>query len=317
MLLVYAIKRLLLSMAITVLAIVALFAMIYVVPGDPAKVALGPRASPAVVAAFRERMGLDLPLYKQLGRYFSQIAAGDLGTDVISARSVTAIVAQEMPHTLALIAASMLWSILLGLPLGCHAALHRGSISDSILGALSVATITVPPFVVAIFSLIVFSVWLGWFPVIGAGEPGDILDQAWHLVLPAFALGLGWVGYVARLVRASLLEVLSETHIRLARAFGLPRAMILTQYALRIAVLPLITVLGIGIGGLLTGAVFAEIVFTRPGIGKLVYDAIITRNYPVVTGTILVTTVFYILVNLVTDLISAGLDPRVRQNLAN
>lgn len=314
--LLYTLKRLALSIAITALAIVTLFAMIYVIPGDPAKVALGPRASPEVVASFRERMGLDLPLHEQLGRYVTQIAQGDLGQDIISSRSVTEIVLQEMPHTLALIAASLVWSVGLGLPLGCHAALNRGSLSDTLLGAVSVAAITVPTFVVAIFSLIVFSVWLGWFPVIGAGEKGDIGDQLWHLVLPAFALGLGWVGYVARIVRASMLEILSENHIRLARAFGLPASWITYSYALRIAVLPLITVLGIGIGGLLTGAVFAEIVFTRPGIGKLVYDAIITRNYPVVTGTILITTLFYILVNLATDLVVASLDPRVRQSLA-
>jgi len=221
-----------------------------------------------------------------------------------------------MPYTLGLIVGAMSWSILLGIPLGCFAAIRRNSFLDRITGVFSVATITVPSFVVAVYSLLAFSVWLGWFPVIGAGERGDLGDELWHLVLPSFAVGLGWVGYIARMVRASMLEVLSENHIRMARAFGLPERMITYRYALRLAILPTLTILGIGIGNLLSSAVFAEIVFARPGVGKLVYDAIIARNYPLVTGTILVTTAFYVLANLVTDLMVAGLDPRVRENLA-
>jgi peptide/nickel transport system permease protein len=206
------------------------------------------------------------------------------------------------------------WSILIGVPLGCYAAVRRGSAIDRVTGIVSVGTITIPPFVVAVYSLLVFAVWLGWFPAIGAGERGDLGNQLWHLVLPSLAVGLGWVGYLARMVRASMLEVLGENHIRMARAFGIPSHTITFQYALRLAILPTLTVLGIGVGSLLTSAVFAEIVFARPGIGKLAYDAIIGRNYPVVTGTILVTTAFYAIISLLADLAIAGLDPRVRQN---
>jgi peptide/nickel transport system permease protein len=312
----YFLKRIAISVAIIAVAIVLLFGMIYVIPGDPVSVALGPRASPEVIASFRARMGLDLPIYVQLLRFLGQILRGDLGTDVMTNRSDALTIMEVLPYTLGLIVGAMSWSILLGVPLGCFAAIRRNSVLDRITGVFSVATITVPSFVVAVYSLLAFAVWLGWFPVIGAGERGDLGDELWHLVLPSFAVGLGWVGYIARMVRASMLEVLSENHIRMARAFGLPERMITYRYALRLAILPTLTILGIGIGNLLSSAVFAEIVFARPGVGKLVYDAIIARNYPLVTGTILVTTAFYVLANLVTDLMVAGLDPRVRENLA-
>jgi peptide/nickel transport system permease protein len=178
---------------------------------------------------------------------------------------------------------------------------------------LSVSVIAVPAFVIAIYLLLLFAIALQWFPAIGAGE--GFGDEAYHLVLPSVALGLGWVGYIARMLRASILEVQGENHVRTARAFGLPERKIVFDYVLRIAILPTLTVLGIGIGQMLSSAVFAEIVFARPGIGKLVYDAINTRNYPIVTGTVLVTTLFFVLVNLVADLLIAWLDPRVRRSL--
>ena len=179
---------------------------------------------------------------------------------------------------------------------------------------MSVAVIAVPSFVIAIYALLVFSVTLRWLPAIGAGEPGDLGDQLLHLILPSLAVGLGWVGYIARMVRASMLEVLEASHIRTARAFGLPEGMITYRYALTIAILPTITLLGVGIGQMLSSAVFAEIVFARPGVGKLVYDAILTRNFPVVTGAVLVTTVIFVLLNLIADLIVGALDPRVRSS---
>ena len=140
------------------------------------------------------------------------------------------------------------------------------------------------------------------------------MDQAYHLVLPAIALGLGWVGYISRLVRASMLEVMEDNHIRTARAFGLPERTIIVHYALRIAVLPTVTILGLGIGTMLSGALFAEIVFSRPGIGKLLHEAVMTRNYPVVMGSVLVTTTFFVLSTLVSDIINAALDPRLRES---
>jgi peptide/nickel transport system permease protein len=193
--------------------------------------------------------------------------------------------------------------------------MRRDSWFDRLIGALAVAAIAVPSFVVALYALLLFAVELNWLPALGAGEPGHLGDQLVHLVLPSFAIGLGWVGYLARLVRASLLEVLGENHIRTARAFGLPERRIVFRYALKLAVLPTVALLGVAVGHLLSGAVFAEIVFVRSGIGKLVYDAVITRNYPVVSGTVLVTTALFVLCTLAADLLAAWLDPRVRASL--
>ncbi|MDH3661975.1 MAG: ABC transporter permease [Alphaproteobacteria bacterium] len=313
--LIYGLKRLGLAVLIVSTAMLMLFAMIYVVPGDPASIALGPRATPEMIESLRQRMGLDQPIWAQFWNFYSRAWMGDLGVEVLSNRPVLDVVTEQLPFTLALIAGGMIWSVGLGIPLGCFAAVRRGSLADRIVGVLSVALIAVPSFVVAIYALLIFAVALRWLPAIGAGEPGNIGAQLRHLILPSLAVGLGWVGYIARMVRASMLEVLESSHIRTARAFGLPERQITYGYALGIAILPTVTLLGVGIGQMLSSAVFAEIVFARPGIGKLVYDAILTRNYPVVTGAVLCTTVFFVLVNLVADLLIGALDPRVRSSL--
>ena len=308
----YTFKRLALSLAIVSLAMLLLFCMIYLIPGDPAAVALGPRATEAMREALRIKMGLDQPVWVQFWNFFTNAWMGDLGNEVLSERPVAAVVMEQLPFTLALIAGGITWSVALGIPLGCWAAVKRGSWADRVVGVLSVAVIAVPSFVVAIYALLIFAVTLRWLPAIGAGEAGDLGDQVTHLILPSLAVGLGWVGYIARMVRASMLEVLEAQHIRTARAFGLPDRMITYRYALTIAILPTITLLGVGIGQMLSSAVFAEIVFARPGVGKLVYDAILTRNYPLVTGAVLVTTVLFVLINLIADLLIGALDPRVR-----
>jgi peptide/nickel transport system permease protein len=288
--------------------------MIYLIPGDPASVALGPRASEAMKEALRIRMGLDQPVWVQFWNFYSSAWRGDFGNEVLSGRPVIDVVLEQLPYTLALIVGGLTWSVGLGIPLGCWAAVKRGSLADRLVGVLSVAVIAIPSFVVAIYALLIFAVALRWLPAIGAGEPGDLGDQLVHLILPSLAVGLGWVGYIARMVRASMLEVLETSHIRTARAFGLPENLITFRYALTIAILPTVTLLGIGVGQMLSSAVFAEIVFARPGIGRLVYDAILTRNFPVVTGAVLLTTVFFVLVNLIADLIIGVLDPRVRSS---
>lgn len=310
----YAIKRLGLSLAIVSLAMFLLFCMIYLVPGDPASVALGPRATDAMKEALRVKMGLDQSIWVQFWNFFTGAWTGDLGEEVLSGRPVLDVVFEQLPYTLVLIAGGISWSVALGIPLGCWAAINRGSLADRMVGILSVAVIAVPSFVIAIYALLIFAVMLRWLPAIGAGEPGDLGDQLLHLILPSLAVGLGWVGYIARMVRASMLEVLEASHIRTARAFGLSDRTITYRYALTIAILPTITLLGVGIGQMLSSAVFAEIVFARPGVGKLVYDAILTRNFPVVTGAVLVTTVIFVLLNLIADLIVGALDPRVRSS---
>jgi peptide/nickel transport system permease protein len=313
--LLYSMRRIGLALAIIVCAVALLFAMIYLVPGDPASVALGPLATPEIKAAFRARMGLDKPVAVQFVIFLSAVFSGDLGIDVFSDRKVSEIVFEALPYTIVLTASGIGWAIVLGIPMGCWSAIRRGTWLDRASGMLAVAAIAVPSFVVALYGLLIFAVALNWLPAIGAGEPGHLGDELAHLVLPSFAIGLGWVGYLARLVRASMLEILGENHIRTARAFGLSERRIVLRYALKLAVLPTVAVLGVGIGHLLSGAVFAEIVFARPGAGKLVYDAVVTRNYPVVSGTVLVTTALFALCTLAADLIAAWLDPRVRAGL--
>lgn len=312
---IYTIKRILLAVVIAALAVATLFVLIHLIPGDPARTMLGPRATPELIADISQRMGLDKPLIAQIGIFFANLLTGDLGMDIFSNRPVADIVFEQVPHTLALVLASIGWSAGLGIVLGCYSAVRRGTVADRITAVLSVSFIAAPSFVIALYSLLLFAVSLQWFPAIGAGEPGDIGDRISHLVLPSFAIGLSWVGYVARLVRASMLEVMGEAHIRTARAFGLPERWITFRYALRIAILPTITVIGVGMGFLLSAAVFAEIVFARPGLGKLVIDSITTRNYPVVMGSVLISTIMFVVSTTLSDLVNAMLDPRVRASL--
>jgi peptide/nickel transport system permease protein len=312
--LLYTVKRIGLAGLIVLVAMTMLFGMIYLVPGDPASIALGPRATPEMKAALSARMGLDQPIPVQLFNFISGVLAGNLGVDVWSNRSVATIILEALPYTLALTAVGLGWSVTLGIVLGCFSATHRGSWIDRAIGVVSVSAIAVPSFVVALYSLLVFAVALKWLPAIGAGQAGDPGDQLRHLILPAFAIGIGWVGYIARLVRASMLEVMGDNFIRTARAFGLPERRVVYRYALTVAILPTVALLGVGIGNLLSGAVFAEIVFARPGIGKLIYDSVLNRNYPVVMGAVLVTTILYVLTTLIADLLAALLDPRVRAN---
>ena len=308
----FIVRRGFTSLVILLLAVSLLFGMIHMVPGDPASVILGPKASPEIKAELNQRMGLDKPILVQLGSFYKNLAQGDLGVDPFSDRKVSDIVFEQLPYTLALVLAAIGGATLLGIPLGCFSAIRRGSLLDRLTALMSVGFIAIPSFVIALYLLLWLAVKWRWFPAMGAGEPGDYVDQARHLVLPAIALGLGWVGYIARLVRASMLEVMEENHIRTARAFGLPERTIIVHYALRIAILPTVTILGLGIGSMLSGALFAEIVFSRPGIGKLLHEAVITRNYPVVMGSVLVTTAFFVLSTLLSDILNATLDPRQR-----
>ena len=308
----YIIKRLGLAALITVLAVSLLFLIIHLIPGDPVSTMLGPRATPELRAALEARMGLDKPLPIQILMFFSNMLQGDLGTDVFSGRAVTDIVFGQVPYTLVLILVSIFWAATLGIALGCYSAVNRNSLGDRLAGILSVSVIAVPAFVVSLYSLLIFAVYLKWFPAIGAGEPGDWGDQLWHLVLPSLAIGLSWVGYISRLVRASMLEILGEGHVRTARAFGLPESWVTYKYALRLAILPTVTVIGVGMGFLLSAAVFTEIVFSRPGLGKLVIDSITTRNYPVVMGSVLFSTLIFVASTTLADIINAILDPRTR-----
>lgn len=311
----YALQRIGLSLLILATSMVMLFTALKLIPGDPATIMLGSRATPEMRERIAQELGLNDPVYVQLGHFFGRLLQGDLGSDMWSNRPVSQMVLENLPYTLALIACGLGWAVLLGVPLGCYSAVRRNSFIDRFAGLISVATISIPSFVVAIYAILLFAIALDLLPVIGAGEPGDYHDQFLHLILPAFALGLGWVGYLARIVRASMLEVMGENHIRTARAYGLGELQIIRSYALRIAILPTITLLAIAIGGLLSSAVFVEAIFARPGIGKLIVDAAKVRNFPVVQGGVLTTVALFAMTMPFADLLVAWLDPRIRATL--
>jgi peptide/nickel transport system permease protein len=308
----YIVQRVALAICIVVVATSALYAVMVSLPGDPTTVLLGPRSTPEMRAEFRSQMGLDDPLPLQIAKLWGRLLSGDLGTDYARNRPVVTAIGAALPHTIALVFAAISWSAALGIVLGAFSADRRGSWLDRMTGVLSVGLLAAPSFVVALYSLLIFGVMLRWFPTIGAGETGSLSSRLWHLVLPAFAIGISWVGYVARIVRASMLETLGESYIRTARAFGLPRRVVIYNYALRVAILPAVQVLGVGIGSMLSSAVFAEIVFSRPGLGSLIYESVSGRNYPLVMGAMFVAIAFFVLCTLIADLVNIALDPRQR-----
>lgn len=310
----YFVRRMFLGCAIIVTAVTLLYVMIHAVPGDPASIILGPRSTPELREALRIRMGLDDPFHIQIISFFGALMQGDMGTDVFTNRPVASVVFSHLPYTIELILASIVWGALIGIPLGCYSAIRRNGVVDKVTGILCVSVIAVPSFLMALYVLLIFAVTLQWLPAIGAGETG-FLDRVRHLILPAFAVGISWVGYLSRIVRASMLEVLNENHIRMARAFGLPERWIVFRYALTLAILPTITLLGVGMSYLLSAAVFAEVVFARPGIGSLIVNAVESRNYPIVMGCVLVTTALFVIATTLADLVNAMLDPRVQESL--
>jgi peptide/nickel transport system permease protein len=311
----YALRRLLQAVLVLMATVGALFWLTYIAPGDPASVMLGPRATAAEKVALRAEMELDRPIPERFAHFWGQVIEGNLGKDMVTRRPVATLIAEALPHTLALTALAIGWAIALGIPAGCWCAVRRDSWGDRVAGLVSTAMIALPTAVIGIYALLWFAVSLRWFPAIGAGRPGDLGDQLRHLILPSFTVGIAWVGYLTRLARASMLEVLDEPHVRTFRAFGVPGSRIVWRYVLPIAVTPVVSILGVGIGGLLSNAILIEIIFVRPGIGRLIYDAVLTRNFPVLVGTVLVTATLYLLINLVADLIVASLDPRVRAAL--
>ena len=281
------------------------FLLIHMVPGDPVEVMLGESAQYADAEALREALGLHLPLYAQWQNFILQIARLDLGTSLYSQREISTLLAERIPATLLLSSVAMLIAILIALPLGILAALRKGSVWDSAAMTFAIAGVSIPNFWLGPLLIMVFSLWLGWLPVSG-------FDGVLSLVLPALCLGTAMAALLSRMVRAALLDVLNDDYIRAARARGLSTGSVILKHALPNAALPVITVIGMQFGALLAGAVITETIFSWPGIGQLTIDAIQKRDYPVVQACILVISFTYVLVNLITDLAYAFLDPRVR-----
>lgn len=298
--------RRLFSTAIVVLGVVVLvFLLIHLIPGDPVDVMLGESAAPADRAALRESLGLDRPLHMQLTEYLSHLARGELGQSLHQRRPIGELLAERLPATLELALAALAFTLVLALPLGLVAAVRRNTGWDRGAMAFSLLGVSIPNFWLGPLLILLFSVWLGWLPVSGR-------EAAGALILPALTLGLSLAAVLSRMVRSSVLEVLGEDFIRSAYARGLSTRQVLTRHALPNALLPVITVLGLQLGTLLAGAVITEVVFGWPGLGSLTIEAIQSRDYPLVQACVLVISLSYVLVNTLTDLVYAWIDPRIR-----
>jgi peptide/nickel transport system permease protein len=285
------------------------FLLIHLIPGDPVEVMLGESASGADREALRAALGLDQPLPVQYLDYLAGLLQLDLGTSIHFRRPVTELLLERLPATGLLAAATLLVTVLLALPLGIMAAVHRNTAWDSGAMGFSMLGVSIPNFWLGPLLILVFSLWLGWFPVSGQSGFGSV-------VLPALTLGTGLTAVLSRMVRSSLLEVLGEDYIRTARAKGLPPHRVVLQHGLRNALLPVITLLGLQLGALLAGAVITETVFSWPGVGLLMIEAIQSRDYPVVQACVLLIILSYVIVNLLTDIAYAWIDPRIRLGTA-
>lgn len=281
------------------------FLLIHLIPGDPVELMLGDSARPADRQALRQALGLDQPLATQLSNHVSRLVRLDLGESLHGRRPVRDMLAERIPATLQLTGAALGLALLIAIPLGVLAARRQGQLWDSLAMGFSLLGASIPNFWLGPLFILVFSLWLGWTPVSGAGAPGS-------LILPTLTLGTGMAAVLARMVRGSLLEVLGEPFIRTGRAKGLGEGALVWRHALRNAALPVVTLVGLQLGALLGGAVITETVFAWPGIGSLLVEAIQKRDYPLVQGCVLLISLAYVSVNSLTDLVYAWVDPRVR-----
>ncbi len=301
----YLIRRLLLTIPVLLGVATLVFSLIHFIPGDPAQAMLGEGAAPEDIAQLRQRLGLDRPLLVQYGSFLQGLARGDLGVSLRNDQPVLQQILERMPATAELAFASMAVAVVIALPLGIIAAVWRGTIVDHSAMTLSLVGISVPNFWLGPLLAIVFAVELGWLPVGGRGTLA-------HLVLPAVTLGAALAAILARMTRASLLEELREPYVLAARAKGVSRSRAVLHHALRNSLIPIVTILGLQFGVVLTGAVITETIFAWPGIGRLLIQSISFRDYPTVQGCVLLIAVTYVGVNLITDLTYGFLDPRIR-----
>lgn len=309
----YLLKRLASTLIVMLLVSMLVFMLLHLAPGDPAAVLAGDNASAEQIAQLRTSLGLSEPLTTQFVRWLGLVLQGNLGQSIFSSEPVTLLIAQRTEPTLSIALATLAIAIPVALTLGVVAAHRVGTLTDRVLMMISVVGFSVPAFVVGYLLVYVFSVRLQWLPVQGYSPIADgIVQWATYLVLPALTLSLTYTALIARMTRATLLEVLSEDFIRTARAKGLPTLRLLLVHGLRNAGVPIATVIGIGIALLIGGVVITETVFNIPGIGRLVVDSISRRDYPVIQGVILVFSGIYVVLNLAIDLSYTLIDPRIR-----
>ena len=301
----FLVRRLLLTIPVLLGVATLVFSLIHLVPGDPVQAMLGDSASPQDISELRGRLGLDRPLYIQYGAFLKGLSRGDLGQSLRTNQPVTASIVERMPATFELAFAAMVLATLLAIPLGIVAAARAGTRVDHAATTLALVGISIPNFWLGPLLAIVFSVTLGWLPVSGRGTLA-------HLVLPAVTLGAPLAAVLARMTRASVIEELRELYVLAARARGVSRVGAIVGHAFRNSLIPIVTVLGLQFGAVLTGAVITETIFAWPGVGRLLIQSISFRDYPLVEGCILLIAVTYVGMNLLTDLAYGLLDPRIR-----
>jgi peptide/nickel transport system permease protein len=309
----YIVNRLIGMVAVMFIVATVVFVIIRVTPGDPAAVMLGPDAQPSDIVELRSKLGLDQPLPVQYVTWLGQIAIGDLGQSIFLNQPVLSAIGDRAEPTLMLTVMSMLIAVAIALPIGIASAVWRGSLLDQATLTASMFTASIPSFWLGLLVMQLFAVKLGWFPVAGYGGPGaSFLDRMAHLVLPACVLGIVNSALITRFTRASMLDVLGDDYVRTARAKGLPERRVVLKHALKNALIPILTVIGLTTALLISGAVVTETVFGLPGVGNLVVNGVLRRDYPVIQGALLVIAALYVLVNLAIDLLYLVVDPRVR-----
>ena len=304
-------KRTLTTIPVLWLVVTVVFMLIHLVPGDPIVQMLGEGATAADISSLRHAYGLDVPLGQQYMRYWHGILHGNLGQSLRLHDSVLHLILQRYPYTMALTAAAMLLGAGVAIPAGVFSAQRREQWQDRAVGVVSLFGLSFPNFALGPILIVLFSIGLGWFPVSGAGV--GVGGFLWHLVLPAITLGLGVAAILTRMVRTSMLEELGQDYIRTARAKGLPERTVVYRHALRNALNPVLTVLGLQFGSLLAGAIVTETIFGWPGLGRLTLTAIENRDYALVQGCILAVGLTYVVVNLLTDWMYWLTDPRMRR----
>ncbi len=309
----YVLRRMLAVIPTMGLVAVFVFLLLHLTPGDPAAIIAGDNATPQNIADIRERLGLDDPLWEQFVRWFGALLQGDLGVSMFSNVPVGTLIVQRMEPTLSLALLSIALAVVLAITAGVLAAWKAGGLIDRFVMGFAVFGFSVPVFVVGYLMIYFFAIELRWLPVQGYRPIADGIGPWFrHLIMPATALGLAYVALIARITRASMLEVLAEDYVRTARAKGVATPPLLLKHALKNAAVPIVTVIGIGVALLISGVVITETVFNIPGIGRLTVDAINKRDYPIIQGVILVFSAVYVLVNLIVDILYTVFDPRIR-----
>ncbi|MGJ4905040.1 MULTISPECIES: ABC transporter permease [unclassified Bradyrhizobium] len=307
----FAFKRLLLAIPTLLVMLTAIFVLVRLVPGDAASVILGDQATEASLRAMRARLGLDQPIQVQYLHFLGEVLTGNLGQSLSSGRTVVQEVLLVLPSTIQLTLAAIVIGIVLGLPLGILAALGRNSWIDYVSRLVSLVGLSFPAFVSGILLLIVFAIQLGWFPVL-ASDSTDPIERLRSLALPALNLGLILMAYVVRVTRSSMLGVLGEDYIRTARAKGVTPTRLVMRHALRNGLIPVVTVVGLYFGTLIGNSVLTEIIFNRPGLGKLIFGALNARDYTLLEGLMIIFAICVIVVNTLTDITYGLIDPRVK-----